>query len=361
VAQLRSGGVIAQLDQSLASRDVPAYADAERRLQNLRDLLSTHVQRDQSIHVLEGGSKAWADALRQRLTGHGSSLSDAVDIDAAWRWRQYNDELVRRHQLDPTSIATQLRECAQALEKVTGELITARAWAQQLSASERFRQHLVGWLDVMRRIGKGTGQNADGYRVQAREQLREGQNAVPVWIMPLSQVFESFSAADTRFDVVIVDEASQAGLEGLLAAYLGKKVVVVGDHEQVSPDAVGQDTDLARNLQTQYLQGIPNAGLYDGKLSLYDLTRQSTSGMLSLSEHFRCVPAIIGFSNLLSYERRIKPLREPSGNSFKAVVPHRVQGQREGRSKINRAEARRSSRWFPPYASTRPTAIAIWA
>jgi hypothetical protein len=139
----------------------------------------------------------------------------------------------------------------------------------------------------MRRIGKGTGSNAEHYRVQAREQLRNGQHAVPVWIMPMAQVFQSFTAADANFDVVIVDEASQAGLEGLLAAYLGKKIVVVGDHEQVSPDAVGQMAAIAANLQSQFLAGIPNAALYDGQLSLYDLTRQSTSGMLSLSEHFR--------------------------------------------------------------------------
>jgi very-short-patch-repair endonuclease len=339
VSHFRSGGAISQLDHALARLDVSLYTEADARLQRLQDLLPTYVQRNQRLHILGSGSKAWADSLRHRLEGHDSPLADEADIDSSWRWRQFNDELVRRHQLDATAIAAKLRESSMALEVVTSELITACAWARQLSASERFRQHLVGWLDVMRRIGKGTGQKADGYRVLAREQLREGQNAVPVWIMPLSQVFESFSASDTRFDVVIIDEASQSGLEGLLAAYLGEKIVVVGDHEQVSPDAVGHDLDLARNLQTQYLQGIPNAGLYDGKLSLYDLTRQSTSGMLSLSEHFRCIPAIIGFSNGLSYEGRIKPLREPLSSPFMGVVPHRVQGQRQGPGKVNRAEA----------------------
>ena len=51
-----------------------------------------------------------------------------------------------------------------------------------------------------------------------------------------------------------------------------------------------------------------------------------------LREHFRCVPEIIGFSNSLSYDGKIKPLRD-AGNSvlLPAVVNYRVyDGQREG-------------------------------
>jgi superfamily I DNA and/or RNA helicase len=53
---------------------------------------------------------------------------------------------------------------------------------------------------------------------------------------------------------VIVDEASQVDISGLLATYLGKKVVIVGDDEQVSPDAVGTDSGIAQRLQQQYLK-----------------------------------------------------------------------------------------------------------
>jgi AAA domain len=70
--------------------------------------------------------------------------------------------------------------------------------------------------------------------------------------MPLAEVFRSLTVQDGRFDVVIVDEASQAGISGLLAAYLGSKVVVIGDDEQVSPEAVGDDSAVARSLQQQF-------------------------------------------------------------------------------------------------------------
>ncbi len=115
--------------------------------------------------------------------------------------------------------------------------------------------------------------------------------------------------------------------------------MVVGDHEQVSPEAVGEDFTISRVLQHQYLEDFPNTLLYDGKLSLYDMSRWTASGMLCLTEHFRCVPAIIGFSNRLSYDGKIKPLRDSNSSKLRAVVPHRIQGTRKGKQKINEEEA----------------------
>ena len=62
------------------------------------------------------------------------------------------------------------------------------------------------------------------------------QTAIPVWIMPLNRVVESFNPRNNKFDVLIIDEASQANILSLAVLYLAKKVIVVGDDEQVSPD-----------------------------------------------------------------------------------------------------------------------------
>src|SRR5438046_9916978 len=85
----------------------------------------------------------------------------------------------------------------------------------------------------------------------------------------------------------------------LAAPQPGKTVLVVGDHEQVSPSAVGQGLGIIQNLIFQYLPGIPNCDLYDGQISIYDLARQSFGGTTCLVEHFRCVPEI------RSEERRV--------------------------------------------------------
>ena len=339
VPQAASLGVVAGIDQSMSTVDSAAYSSAFAELERLRLLEPEHQRRDASLKQLARGASEWHRMLTDRAPGHDAPLSPGLDLAAAWRWRQLSDELVQRSTLDAEHVAERLRQLTAALQRTTGDLIAARCWARQIRVAEQFRQHLVGWLDSMRRIGQGTGRNADHYRMQAREQLKQGQRAVPVWIMPLAEVFRSLTVQDGRFDVVIVDEASQAGIGGLLAAYLGRKVVVVGDHEQVSPDAVGDDSAVAQALQRQFLEGFPSAALYDGKLSLYDLGRQTASGMLSLSEHFRCVPAIIGFSNRLSYDGKIRPLRDSSSSPLRPVVPHRVRGRRDGRQKINHEEA----------------------
>ena len=332
-------GVVSQIKEALLNAQLSAYPVAYDELGRLSALESDYLARKKLLQKLEQGAVEWARRLRYRTPGFDAPLSESSDPHAAWRWLQLNDELIHRSELDAELIAEDLQQLTTALNKVTGDLIAARCWASQLSIAEKFRLHLVGWLDTMRKIGKGTGRNVDLYRTEARNQLKEGQQAVPVWIMPLAEVFRSLNVQESRFDVVIIDEASQAGIGGLLAAYMGRKVVVVGDHEQVSPDAVGEDLAVSRSLQHQYLEGFPNTVLYDGKLSLYDMSRWTASGMLSLTEHFRCLPAIIGFSNRLSYDGKIKPLRDPNSSSLRAVIPHRIHGAREGRQKINKEEA----------------------
>src|SRR6266571_665740 len=56
-------------------------------------------------------------------------------------------------------------------------------------------------------------------------------------------------------------------------------------------------------------------------------------------EHFRCVPEIIQFSNMISYDWRIKPLRDASRVQLHPhTVAYRVSGSsRDG--KVNRQEA----------------------
>ena len=85
---------------------------------------------------------------------------------------------------------------------------------------------------------------------------------------------------------------------------------------------------------------IPNSHLYNAKTSIYDIAA-TTFQPLMLREHFRCVPEIIGFSNMLSYDYKIKPLRDASSSALlPAVVSYRVaDGQRMGRLKTNPKEA----------------------
>lgn len=332
-------GSAARMKFALERKDVTSYESAYLRLKVLFDKLEVFERRSTLLKRLRAAATAWADAVAERREPHDSSEVPG-DPKEAWKWRQVAQALDVRSQLDERALADRLARREQDLRHVTSELIDRLAWASQLNRTgSRERKALVGWLDTMRRIGKGTGKRAPRLRAEARKLLSEARPAVPVWIMPMSRAAESFDPLKTKFDVVIVDEASQSDVLGLTTLYLGEKVLVVGDHEQVSPSAVGQKLDIVESLITTHLDGIPLKHLYDGQYSIYDVARSSFGSAIRLVEHFRCVPEIIDFSNWLSYGGDIKPLRDPSTVDLRpSVVDVYVAGATVD-SKVNEKEA----------------------
>lgn len=335
----RMARVADRLLEAVSRLEPAAYREAFQRLVDLQSRRTDLECRRALLRQLESVARAWAAAIRDRLGLHGGRdiPGDAV---AAWLWRQLHDELERRSQASLHDMQQTVERLSADLRRVTAELVDRRAWASQVRRTTlQQRQALVGWLDTVRKIGKGTGKRVPRLRLEASRKMSECRSAVPVWIMPLTRVAENFDPRTTRFDVVIIDEASQCDAMALLAFYLARKVVVVGDHEQVSPSAVGQDLAIVQHLIDEHLQGIPNAVLYDGQMSIYDLARQSFGGTICLLEHFRCVPEIIQFSNHLSYDGRIRPLRDPSVVQLKPhVIAYRVSAA-SSESKVNQEEA----------------------
>jgi len=320
--------------------DVESYRVAYTSLQALEARRETLETRKALLSKLEPCAENWARHIRARQGVHGQEKPPG-DPKLAWLCRQLNDELERRAQLSIDAIQGQIAYLTEELQEKTAVLVDKRAWAAQIRrTSLQQRQALQGFAENLRRVGRGTSKSAPTYRAEARRLMPICQTAVPVWIMPLSQVAESFDPAENRFDVVIVDEASQADVLSVLALYMGKQAVVVGDDEQVSPDAVGVEWRRSRGLIEAELSGIPNKYLWDARGSLYALANTAFPGVIRLREHFRCVPSIIQFSNLLSYNGDIKPLRDDSQvNRRPFTVAYRVDGG-ECADKKNPTEAR---------------------
>ena len=306
-------GCVARLKQAITRRDAKAYESALAYLRRIHAVKPLVVERDTLLEWLEPIATEWAAVLRQRLPPHDAgSLQNS--LDQAWLWRQLNEVLEQRAKLDPQAIQQELDSVGAMLREVTRLLVDAKAWAEQLKrlqADNSMRQALVGWLDTAKRLAS-TRQidKRNSLLGESRRLMRKCADAVPVWIMPISIVAESFDPQATKFDVVIIDEASQADINALIPLYMGHQIIVVGDHEQVTPLGVGKDQTLLENLRKSMLKDIPNAHLYDNMSSIYDLARQSFGEGVRLVEHFRCVPQIISFSNTLSYEGKIRPLRE---------------------------------------------------
>jgi very-short-patch-repair endonuclease len=318
-----------------------AYEVALRRLSQLWASRSLQAERQTLLSRLASAAPEWAARVSQRTQPHDQA-DPPGDVDEAWVWRQLEEELLSRAATSIVDLQAAIDSIKDRIRSVTTDLISCRSWAEQSKrTSLRQRQALIGWLDAVRRLGKhGTVKKAALLKRQAQENLSEARSAVPVWIMPTSRVVESFRPSDPKFDVAIIDEASQCDLTSLVVLFLAKSAIIVGDHEQVSPAAVGEDQTLVQRLVQEYLSDVPNRALYDSRLSVYDLARQSFGETICLVEHFRSVPEIIGFSNQLSYEGRIKPLRESGAALVRpSLIPYRVEA-RGASGKLNQEEAR---------------------
>ena len=89
----------------------------------------------------------------------------------------------------------------------------------------------------------------------------------------------------------------------------------MGDHKQVSPSAVGMAEERIKELISRFLTNQPHGSEMTPDKSIYDLARVVFAGnSVMLKEHFRCVPAIIEFSNREFYQNDIRPLRVPKAN-----------------------------------------------
>lgn len=330
--------------QAMASGDSAAYAEAFGQLETLYEKYDLQQKREELIKKIAPVAPQWAEAIKNREGIHGAFVVPST-IEDAWRWKQYSGiidditaELFDELQSNSISLSKKYRE-------ITAKYAEKSAWYHLLRRTERdidMKQALQGWKLTVKKIGKGTGKNAPMYKAKARELMAKCQTAVPGWIMPMSRALESLDPKTNRFNVIIVDEASQSDVCALAVAYMAKKVIIVGDDKQVSPMAVGAEVDKTNALIKMYLEGvIPNAHLYRPTTSLYDVAL-TTFQPLMLLEHFRCVPEIIGFSNSLSYDFKIKPLRDASNCLLlPSVVNYRVDdGERENHKRENPKEAK---------------------
>ena len=334
-----SYAVIKQFRTGIRRSDFDVYRQAWEKLQHLDDLKDDHRRRKELLEKLRGDASAWVDMLAARKEPHDAGHLPG-DPNDAWRHRYWEQLLEERAKIDLDQLQSQLNDLKEEVQDITAEYVEKLSWLAQLNRTGLEQQQaLNGWLGLYKKIGKGTGKHVREYKEEAKKTLIKCREAVPVWIMPLSRVVESFDISTTQFDVVIIDEASQCDVLGLVAFALGKEVVVVGDHEQVSPYAVGFGTDQIHELIDEILVDIPNKKLYDAKSSVYDLARQSFGGTIRLLEHFRCVPDIIQFSNQLCYNQEIQSLREASASPFRPALVARYVENGEDEDKINQAEA----------------------
>lgn len=337
--------VTSDLMSAIRGRNVDIFARCVSAIQDLEK------QRQRLQKVDEYLSK-----LRHLLPQLTKSLEETCNepcweervqrITDAWRWAQaryWIEEYIRQEHVP--ALAKRAKQIEDEINSIIAKLAALHAWSFCFSRlKEDHRRHMEAWQQSMRRLGKGTGKHAPRHRREAQAHLNACREAVPAWVMPLHRVWDTVYPAPGMFDVIIVDEASQCGVEALPLFYLGKKILIVGDDRQISPDAVGLPRDSVHRLMEEFLHDFRFKSSFDIESSLFDHGKlRYGTRRITLREHFRCMPEIIRFSNDLCYsDTPLIPLRQYGPNRLPPLDHVFVSGgYREGSNNraINRPEA----------------------
>ncbi|MGW5739642.1 MULTISPECIES: AAA domain-containing protein [Streptomyces] len=268
-------------------------------------------------------------------------------LPQAWAWRQARSFLDthllpgREQQLegDLTQLEARLTNLVEQL------VCDQAAYHCVIRMTTKHKQALAAYASAIANAGQATTEYGKRHQRHARSAMQTAQGAVPAWIMPLRRVAETIAPEPDSFDVVIVDEASQVGLDGLLLLWLAPRVIVVGDDRQCAPYYTASKHDRITQIFDERLAALEpwQREGFDPKSNLYELLQSRFTEVIRLTEHFRCMPEIIKWSSMQFYpDNQLVLLRQHGSDRLPPLkVVHLPEGHCEGlRDRMtNRPEA----------------------
>ncbi|MEM9984644.1 MAG: AAA domain-containing protein, partial [Bacteroidota bacterium] len=321
--------ITTDLQASIQEGNHGRYQALMKQYQELRE----QVMQAESLYQR---ANKWSDSLPQSIKA--LTLGDIPEDLSVEDLRQdlFRIELEEKLSIylaELEEVQTLLSEVKQARlerEQVTAELAAERAWqARRKALTEDQLSSLAAWRNDLINVGKGFGKNTARHLASARQNLKNVQGALPVWIMQQDVVTRLFDQPEPgQFDLLIIDEASQCDISALNLVFRAKKSVIVGDENQTSVSTHAQQFPIERTNQIldRYLIHHPykqQFNLNNRTASIYSLSGVVYPNVITLREHFRCVPEIIGFSNQEVYHHKIQSLRTPkSGRWGQATEIH---------------------------------------
>jgi very-short-patch-repair endonuclease len=330
---------------AVEARNLDGYVLAHGQLTHLHGVALALSERDRVRALLDAVAPRLAEAVADEPAA--SVWDDRLEsFEEAWRWQATGRWILEQDSEDSNVLKAQLNAIEAQIRTEVEHLAAERSWGHAVAPGRltgSARANLTQYAQLVSSLGKGTGKYAARQRGEIAEAMDRCRPSVPVWIMPIYRIAEQVRVHPNLYDVVIVDEASQAGLEAAFLQYLAPKIVVIGDDKQVSPSAVGVDQQQLVDLANQYLAtDLYKASWQNPKRSYFDEAAMRFGGRITLTEHRRCVPEIIGFSNRIAYEPegiRLIPVRQFGAERLEPIkVVHLADGY-EGTNRTNPVEA----------------------
>ena len=329
-----------EIKNAILNENIDEYSETLEKLRVLSEKEVLYKKYKDLLHNVKAVANSWGEELENGL--FNEKIENIYNV---WRYKQISQKLKELAEKPYFNLQADILEKSEELKKLTTDLVTKKTWYNIIKFLEEkdnlaISQALKGWKQTVQKIGKGTGKNTNIHKKNAKEKMLLCQKVVPAWIMPLNKVFDTLNPVENKFDIIIIDEASQSDISSLILLYMAKKIIIVGDDKQVSPSDVGVNIDKINMFRRKYIKGkVANDDLYGIRASLYSIV-STTFQPISLREHFRSVPEIIGYSNRTSYDNQILPLRDSNSSILKpAIIDYKVNGKRDEKSKINRVEA----------------------
>ncbi len=332
---------------ALREADAAAYRHAVAALADARDQYRAQLRADELLGRLTSANRPLAEELRRSCSDRSWS-SRIVHWPRAWAracaatWVEQQATPGLERTLD-----AELDVLVRDISLLTAELAAAKAWLACLSRMTAVQvQALQSYRSAKAGEGKGTGKYAERFRSSAREAMVVAQAAVPAWVMPIQQVLASIPPTQEAFDVVIVDEASQAELTSTFLLWLAPRVIVVGDDKQCTPSEVasGSLEEIFNRIDTD-LSDIPSylRTEFTPRSSVFSMLRTRFGQVVRLREHFRCMPEIITWSSNEFYrDAPLVPVRQFGADRLPPLRTTYVRGgYSEGANArlVNRPEA----------------------
>jgi len=110
--------------------NVDLYDAATNELARISGLMGDYERRNNWLSTLETSAPNWAAAIRRRAKPHEKDTLPGEALKA-WRWRQWQQTLEKRHSVSISDLQSQLADTETQQQELAVKIIENEAWAKQ--------------------------------------------------------------------------------------------------------------------------------------------------------------------------------------------------------------------------------------